>query len=464
MARTGMLRLLQTSKFIPMMAALVLLAGAAFCATAAPQAARALTDEDVLLVVAPHPDDEVISSLCLMLEAKRAGAEVHVLYLTNGEYPAPSALANRDRDSGGDNAFVALGYARQRESSAIMGQLGADSLTFLGYPDSFLHDMAGPAHWRADGVLSSRTKRREVPFEESPSLGKLNTGLNLLGDICLAISASKPDIIIAPSTDDAHPDHSAAGLLTLIAAEWCAMGSSGSYMPRVWSYLVHVRDIGWNTGYRAREEKLPMPWMEGDGRSWISFQASEQDARVKKTAVLSFLTQAAAINRTLLSFIRQNELFCEIGPLAQSSAGGVIESELPSAETFERSAHPAADIIRFSIEAAASEMRFSARLGGEPSGRYCYILRAYYTDAEGSVVDVSEVKVRGDAGKISAASSEGALRAGDVKVHIEGNKLKMSLPLHDGSKGSLWVTLHSAFSIGDAILDRTPVVKFDLGK
>ena len=444
---------------ITVLAALVFLSSAALCALEAPQALRSLTEEDTLLVIAPHPDDEAISSMGLMLEAKRAGAEVHVLYITNGEYPVTSMLANNDRKPLDSNAFIALGYARQKEASAVLEPLDVNSVTFLGYPDSFLNDMTGPEHWKSSGISSTRTKRRDVPFENSPSYGKLNTGSNLLADLCNAIRTIQPSMIVFPSTDDSHPDHSTAGVLTQIAAESCRMESGGSYRPQLLSYLVHVRDIAWNTGYRANREKLPLPWMEGRGLVWLSLPVSKEDEAIKRAAVLSFATQGAAVNNTLLSLIRTNEIFCDASPLAYASAGGIIEAALPSAETYERRAHPAADIEGFGVDAATDGICLTMKLAGSPSSRYAYILRAYYADADGCVVGVAEVKVRGDLCKLSAASSEGTLSSDDILAQIRGNVLEIRLADPPWGIESTWVIARSTYSIGDAILDSTPFAR-----
>jgi len=76
-----------------------------------------------ILVVAPHPDDDVITSAGVIRRA--AGFEqVKVLYMTNG-----------------DENGTADGYLRQGEAvAAQIGYLGMveDDLIFLGYPDGYL--------------------------------------------------------------------------------------------------------------------------------------------------------------------------------------------------------------------------------------------------------------------------------------------------------------------------------------
>lgn len=460
MARTGMLRLHCSIRVgMLVMAALALLSSAALCALESPQSIKGLGEEDVLLVIAPHPDDEVISSMGLMLQAKRTGAEVHVLYLTNGEHPVTSAVANRDRDRDEGNAFIALGYARQRESTSVMSSLGVDSVSFLGYPDSCLYEMTGPGHWLGTGLLSSRTKLASVPYVGSPAFGKLNTGSNLLEDITIALRAIRPSIIVLPSTFDAHQDHCTAGIISQIAVESCRYASVGLYVPQLMSYLVHVRDIGWNNGYRSQEERMPFSWMEDNGNSWLSFSLLRQDVIRKRTAVLTFSTQGAALNTTLLSSIRPNEIFCAVEPVAHASASGIIEEALPSGETFERSAHPAADIAGFNIDSSAEGIRFTAKLASPASSRYTYVLRAYFADDAGSIVDVAEVSARGDLGRIIVSSSHSGLRADEVQVAIIGNSLVFHLPRAGMSAENAWLMMHTTYSIGEVVLDRGPVVK-----
>ena len=42
-----------------------------------------------ILIVAPHPDDEVLSSGGLIQKAVKSGKSVHIIYLTNGDESAP---------------------------------------------------------------------------------------------------------------------------------------------------------------------------------------------------------------------------------------------------------------------------------------------------------------------------------------------------------------------------------------
>ncbi|MHB8276233.1 MAG: PIG-L family deacetylase, partial [Candidatus Humimicrobiaceae bacterium] len=45
-----------------------------------------ISSDDKILILAPHPDDEAISSAGIIQKALSAGAKIRIVYLTNGEY------------------------------------------------------------------------------------------------------------------------------------------------------------------------------------------------------------------------------------------------------------------------------------------------------------------------------------------------------------------------------------------
>src|SRR5688500_7567672 len=81
---------------------------------AVPSAARA-----DILVVAPHPDDDIIMASGVVQRALARNEPVWVVYVTNGDF-----------------AGVSTGTLRQGEAVAAQAALGLDEdrLIFLGYP------------------------------------------------------------------------------------------------------------------------------------------------------------------------------------------------------------------------------------------------------------------------------------------------------------------------------------------
>src|SRR6185436_19732439 len=76
-----------------------------------------------VMVVAPHPDDDVITASGVVRRAVLRGETVRVVYVTNGDY-----------------AGTSYGFQRQGEAVGAEAQLGVpeSNLIFLGYPDGSL--------------------------------------------------------------------------------------------------------------------------------------------------------------------------------------------------------------------------------------------------------------------------------------------------------------------------------------
>lgn len=116
------------------------------------------------VVLAPHPDDEVLAVGGLLRCLARRGAQVEVVAVTNGEasHPDGSLLPHE------------LASLRVHETEAALACLGlAGRTTRLGLPDG----------------------GREA----------------LLAPVCEAVHLAEGDWLLAPWVGDGHPDHEAVG-------------------------------------------------------------------------------------------------------------------------------------------------------------------------------------------------------------------------------------------------------------
>ncbi|MBI5259515.1 MAG: PIG-L family deacetylase [Burkholderiales bacterium] len=120
-----------------------------------------------LLVLAPHPDDEVLGCGGLLALAVAQGVQVRVVVLTDGAAGGDAAL----REAEGRAAAREIGYLRHD-----------DSLQFWRLPDRGL-----------------------VPDE------------GLAQRLAQTITASRPDWVLAPSPFEIHPDHRAACQAAIMA-------------------------------------------------------------------------------------------------------------------------------------------------------------------------------------------------------------------------------------------------------
>lgn len=119
------------------------------------------------LVVAPHPDDEVIGAFGLILALRRAGTRVRVLVVTDGAASHPASAAW---------PHARLVRQRRRESLWALRRLGVTAMhvRFLALPDGGLAD-AGACALRRIAAEVRRTRRL--------------------------------DLVVGPTGDDDHADH-----------------------------------------------------------------------------------------------------------------------------------------------------------------------------------------------------------------------------------------------------------------
>jgi LmbE family N-acetylglucosaminyl deacetylase len=162
-----------------------------------------LSAADRLLILAPHPDDELLSSFKLMREACRAGAAVKVIFLTDGERNHLAHMRAKKKIFITAAAKKLYGLERRAEAAAVLGRLGPVQGEFWGLPDSGL-----------TAALSSG---------------------DLLRRFRLALTGFAPTVVISPALGDTHPDHSAAAAL----AEITIASLPESARPALLCYSLH---------------------------------------------------------------------------------------------------------------------------------------------------------------------------------------------------------------------------------
>jgi hypothetical protein len=155
-----------------------------------------------LLVIAPHPDDEVLGAGGLMQRVKSTGGTVRIVYLTDGDgYPE----GVRDEDHiATPTAKNYLGYGKQRrrEARAALVRLGlADAFqTFLGFPDGGLCQLTR-AYWSdRRGAYRSPYTRMTRPLRSELLVPSTRyRGEDLSQELALVIGDFKPTMIAVPA-------------------------------------------------------------------------------------------------------------------------------------------------------------------------------------------------------------------------------------------------------------------------
>jgi LmbE family N-acetylglucosaminyl deacetylase len=156
-----------------------------------------------IIVVAPHPDDEIFGAGGLLQAVRAQGTPVEFVAVTDGEASHPRASPS-ERDE--------LRHIRQQESAVGLRRLGweAPAVTRLGLPDG--------------------------------QLGRH------VADVArgLAEQLRPDDLVLAPWWHDGHPDHDACGRAARTAGAASGVGVLG-YLVWAWHWCdPDAADIPWD--------------------------------------------------------------------------------------------------------------------------------------------------------------------------------------------------------------------------
>ncbi|GBC92071.1 1D-myo-inositol 2-acetamido-2-deoxy-alpha-D-glucopyranoside deacetylase [bacterium HR15] len=262
-----------------------------------------------LLIVAPHPDDEVLGCGGLIATAVRQGAQVRVVFLTNGDgYPAAATLLCRSTPTAHD--FLALGKLRMQEARQAARALGLSlsDLLFLGYPDRQLWQMAiaGKKPLRAPA-----TQCDHVPYTEALRPGAPYCAPSLVEDLRRVISDFQPTHLFVTHPLDDHPDHMVASLYVREALAQATERGELLIAPQLFYYLIHRGDWPLPQGYSPERSLVPPRGMTAE--RWLCLPLDAELRERKRRALRAHESQYALMARFLNSFLRTNELFLPEG-------------------------------------------------------------------------------------------------------------------------------------------------------
>jgi len=292
---------------------------------AAPLAAAtgpvALQESDRILVLAPHPDDEVLGAGGVLGEAVRRGLPVRVVFLTHGDSNEWSFLAYCKWPVVLPRGARAMGELRQREAIAAAAALGvpARDLSFLGYPDYGTLDI-WRSHWGPRPPDRGRiTRARAVPYSTAFRPGAPFKGEEILSDLEAILREFRPTRIFVSHPADHHPDHAALYLFTRVAL-W---DLQGEIAPAVHPFLVHYP--GWpRRAFRSGEELSPPDRLLASFH-WQSRDLDPEEVATKRLALREHRTQYGYSASRLLPFVRSNELYGDLTiPVLTAEEGGSV--------------------------------------------------------------------------------------------------------------------------------------------
>ena len=281
---------------------------------------------DRVLIISPHPDDDIIGCAGVIQRALEAGAKVKVVYITCGDNNIFSVIFYTDLLSiissnkifylvdlilNWRERFITLGRIRMQEAINAEKVLGLEEkdLLFLGYPDHGTDQMFVFSWDRANPYHGSLGGHSFVPYERGIVSNKVFTAENLMEDLKSVISDFRPTKIFVAHPSDANGDHWASYLYIL--ASLSDLGDTVT-RPKIYPYLVHVPDWPLPRNYHPGLVITPPEKFFGDILplvDWHQLKLTPQEIEKKHEAMLKHESQTRVSAFYLLAFVRQNELF-----------------------------------------------------------------------------------------------------------------------------------------------------------
>lgn len=285
----------------------------------------ALTAQDRILVLAPHPDDEVLCCGGVIQQAVAMGLPVHVVFFTYGDNNQWSFLLYRKHPVLLPGAVQHMGLVRHDEALAASRLLGLspEQLTFLGYPD-FGTLRIWESHWGDRPPFASMlTRVTRVPYASALRPNAPYKGEEIVQDLATVMKAFRPTKVFVSHPSDHMPDHRALYLFTRVAL-WTL---ESEMAPEVFPYLIHRPRWPKPHGYEPRHELRP-PRALRTQISWRQFYLTPEMMARKLAALRAHRTQFTASAHYLLSFVRPNELFGDF-PTVTMETGATSHARSP---------------------------------------------------------------------------------------------------------------------------------------
>ena len=285
------------------------LLGAALCLAAISAAAAAgipaIDSNTSLLVVSPHPDDETLCCAGVIQRVLAAGGRASIVWLTSGDGSELDSLFIERSLRVKPGKMRDLARKRMREARAAAAILGVPPARqfFLGYPDGGLLTLLTD-HFTIP-YYSTYSGADSVPYPDTLGPGHPYTGASLERDFALVLDRVRPTLVLAPSPHDEHPDHSAAGILTLQVL------SRRRELDAARFWIVH----GGHDWPRPRGLRMKLPLSvppSGRGLGLVAFVLDPPEEAGKLRAVRQYHTQMRIMSSFLLSFVRTDELYSSL--------------------------------------------------------------------------------------------------------------------------------------------------------
>ncbi len=277
-------------------------------APAPPPGALTVPERLRLLVVAPHPDDEVLGAGGLIQRVRDLGGRVSVANLTSGDGYVDGVELETAKPKPLPRDFVDYGELRIREAVRAMGTIAIPPkrLAFLGFPDSGLAALLS-RHWSSKNpYVSPYTGDDRPPYPQSLNPRARYSGVALEREISLLVASLDPDWIAVTAPWDVHPDHCAAFTFVLRALGRLAATDPGIAHVKILAYTVHRPD--WPVAPEGHPLRPP-PHVDPGAGAWRALELSSEELEGKGRAIEQYASQMDIMAVVFRAFVRSNEMF-----------------------------------------------------------------------------------------------------------------------------------------------------------
>ncbi len=411
------------------------------------------TRRDRLLIFAPHCDDETLGCGGLMALARRIGAAVKVVVITNGDASFSTALSSAKISP---RQHVETAYARQYETLAAMQELGLSEgdVIFLGYPDGGTAAMWFDC-WNPQHLYTSRfTRQNRSPYRNSYRLNAPYCGMAELEDVRRILREFQPTAVFTTHPNDVHRDHWATHAFVTAALESLKLEdahkglsfrqSERGYDARKakhYTYLIH-RGEGWPApkGYYPHERLVPPAKLLNGDTQWFELPLDEEAQEKKHLALLHHRSQLATMRKWMMGFVRRTELFGvvpsvevngETGKLGNWETVPVVVRD-PVRDSFARDMVGQGDICNVAAEVNDEYLYVRVDLDKDASPRIVYDVALHAFVTENGKVRIIKYAVRlypPQRVQVVSVNGIGPLEiASDIRLTAHGNRLNIAVP------------------------------------
>lgn len=264
--------------------------------------------EDRVLILAPHPDDEVIGVGDVIQRAIKSGAKAKVVLFTNGDNNELSFIVYEKRLTFRKREFLHMGEVRRKETLAALSFLGIsqDNIIFLGYPDFGTMEILTKYWATVKPFKTLFTRVNKVSYPEAMSMNAPFVGESILKDLKTIILDFKPTKIFVAHPADTNRDHRSLYLFLQVSL-WDLAGQIKP--PQIFPYIIHI--VGWPKprGYHPDLELIPPKKLKDSEIAWQRLELTDEEIKKKHDAISFYKSQIEYNPRYLFTFARKNELF-----------------------------------------------------------------------------------------------------------------------------------------------------------